>query len=103
MTRHILVERLFLLVVGSVVGFTACQQGPDRQLKMAPASVLPEFAQTAPPVVQEAYRFAVANPEVLSVIPCYCGCGRMGHTSNLGCYVRYRADGSIEFDNHAFG
>ena len=38
-------------------------------------------------VVREAYTFAVAHPEVLTQIPCYCGCGAIGHTSNYACYV----------------
>lgn len=101
MTRHRSME---LVLMGSLMVLGACRGRPEQELKLAPASELPEFVQTAPPVVQEAYRFAVANPDVLSVIPCYCGCGGMGHTSNLSCYVReYRPDGSITFDNHAFG
>jgi hypothetical protein len=71
---------------------------------MAPESALPDFVQDAPPQVKEAYRFAIANPDVLSYIPCYCGCGAVGHQSNRDCYVKeVRPDGSLEFDNHAFG
>ena len=37
-------------------------------------------------------------------IPCYCGCGAMGHTSNYSCYVNGKnADGSTQFDMHALG
>ena len=61
------------------------------------------MVQQAPPTVQEAYRFAVANPEVTSQIPCYCGCGAMGHTSNYTCFVADDRDGQITFDNHALG
>jgi hypothetical protein len=71
---------------------------------MAPESALPASVSRAPAQVKEAYRFAIANPELLSSFPCYCGCGAAGHTSNLQCYVKQvRPDGSIEFDNHAFG
>ncbi len=60
--------------------------------------------RTAPPQVKEAYRFAIANPDVLDAFPCYCGCGQMGHESNLDCYIKeVRADGSLVFENHAFG
>lgn len=76
----------------------------QEQLTLAPESALPDFARDAAPQVQEAYRFAIANPEVLSKFPCYCGCGAMGHQNNLQCYIKeIRADGSIEFENHAFG
>jgi hypothetical protein len=37
-------------------------------------------------------------------IPCYCGCGNIGHTSNYDCYVSDVDDaGNITFDNHALG
>jgi hypothetical protein len=36
--------------------------------------------------------------------PCYCGCGKMGHTSNYSCYVAgVKDDGSIQYDTHALG
>ena len=71
---------------------------------LAPESALPDFVKNAPPPVKEAYRYAIANPTIVSQFPCYCGCGAMGHKNNLDCYIKEtRADGSIEFDNHAFG
>ena len=71
---------------------------------MASESALPDFVRGAPPQVREAYRFAIANRKLLSAFPCYCGCGSVGHKSNLDCYIRnVRPDGTIEFDNHAFG
>lgn len=91
---------LALLTIG------ACQRAGDgsAQLAMAPESALPDFVRSAPTQVREAYRFAIANRELLSAFPCYCGCGSMGHRSNLDCYIKsVRADGSIEFENHAFG
>jgi hypothetical protein len=87
-------------------GLGACQRagGGSVELAMAPESALPEFVRGAPPQVREAYRFAIANRELLVAIPCYCGCGAMGHRSNLDCYIKsVRADGSIEFEDHAFG
>jgi hypothetical protein len=89
------------LVAGACTGATGATQP---ELALAPESALPDFARDAAPQVQEAYRFAIANPEVLSKFPCYCGCGAMGHQNNLQCYIKeIRADGSIEFENHAFG
>jgi hypothetical protein len=65
---------------------------------------MPMDVQSAPEVVRSAYQFAVANPDVLTQLPCYCGCGGMGHTSNYACYVAGESeDGSLEFDNHALG
>lgn len=71
---------------------------------MHPAGELPDFVRAEPVRVQEAYQFAVANPEVLSEVACYCGCGSMGHTSNYSCYVQeMAAGGAIRYDDHAIG
>lgn len=55
---------------------------------LAPESALPAAVRQAPAKVQEAYRFAIANREILRYIPCYCGCGAEGHTSNASCYLK---------------
>jgi hypothetical protein len=93
------------ILVLALLAVVACQRGGgSAELAMAPESALPEFVRSAPPQVREAYRFAIANRELLAAIPCYCGCGAMGHRSNRDCYIKsVRADGSIEFENHAFG
>jgi len=76
----------------------------DHFFPMAPVDGMPAEVQSAPVTVQQAYRFASANPDVMTQIPCYCGCGSMGHTSNYSCYVSsVGADGSITYDNHALG
>lgn len=90
------------LIAGGCGGGSAGSAG--QELTLAPESALPDFVRDAAPQVKEAYRFAIANPEVLKAFPCYCGCGAMGHKNNLQCYIKdIRADGSIEFENHAFG
>lgn len=67
-------------------------------------STLPTEMQNAPTRVREAYQFAVANPDALRNVPCYCGCGAMGHTSNYSCYIKEsKADGTVVFDGHALG
>lgn len=75
----------------------------EQTISMAPLSAMPASVQTAPIVVQESYQFAVANPEILSQLPCYCGCGPMGHTSNYSCYVKEQMGDQITFDDHALG
>jgi hypothetical protein len=71
---------------------------------MAPLSDMPAEVQAAPAVVQQAYQFAAANPDVVQHLPCYCGCGAMGHTSNYACYVAgVGADGRPIYDSHALG
>lgn len=73
-------------------------------LNMASMDHMPSEVHSAPVTVQEAYQFNVANPEIMKEIPCYCGCGAVGHTSNYDCYVSEVDNaGSITFDNHALG
>ncbi len=73
-------------------------------IQMAPLTDMPAEVQTAPVSVQQAYQFAIANPDVLEQIPCYCGCGEMGHTSNYSCYVSdQNPDGSLVYETHALG
>ena len=53
-------------------------------------------------VVRAAYRFAAEHPEVLSYVPCFCGCERSGHRGNEDCFVRERAVNGdvIAWDDH---
>ena len=92
----------------ATLSLSACSPGTPEQVQhtfpMADMAAMPDDVQKAPVVVQDAYRFAVANPDVLTQVPCYCGCGGMGHTSNYACYVAgENADGSFQFDGHALG
>ncbi len=74
------------------------------EFPMAPMSGMPADVQAAPVAVQQAYQFAAANPDVLKALPCYCGCGAVGHTSNYSCYIAGQdPDGTLRFDNHALG
>jgi hypothetical protein len=96
-----------LLIVN--VGLTGCRAegktgAANHAFDMAPLTDMPAEVQQAPVAVQQAYQFAVANPEILEHIPCYCGCGPMGHSSNYSCYVAGTgADGEVVYDNHALG
>jgi hypothetical protein len=67
-------------------------------------AVLPPEVESAPRVVRQAYEFAGAHPELLSRLPCYCGCGGVGHESNYDCYVTAGAfPETITYDLHALG
>ncbi|HEX6270446.1 MAG TPA: PCYCGC motif-containing (lipo)protein [Anaerolineales bacterium] len=93
-----------LIVVITLAGLPACSAQPSASLHMMSMDQMPADVQSAPVSVQEAYRFAAANPDVMENIPCYCGCGNIGHASNYACYVSHvDANGKISFDNHALG
>ena len=96
-----------LTIVLSLLLLTACKSGDYSEkgdFTLAPLGGMPAEVKSAPKTVQQAYQFAVANPDVLKQIPCYCGCGNMGHSSNYACYVSGSdINGSISFDNHALG
>lgn len=52
--------------------------------------------------VRAAYEFAARHPEILSYIPCFCGCQRKGHRSNHDCFVASRDEqGHVTWDAHA--
>ena len=88
-----------------VVPLSACAPAADASaLHMMPMDELPAEVQSAPASVRTAYQFAAANPDVMEDLPCYCGCGGIGHTSNYDCYVaEVAANGKIRFDGHALG
>lgn len=93
-----------LLLVGTLAGCSSAGIASGSAYPMAPLSALPDEVRAAPPVVQEAYQFAVANPETLQQLPCYCGCGDMGHTSNYACYIQDQGENRAPiFENHALG
>ncbi len=104
---------MLLVILAPAVLATGCSSNPATaatntgdmaEMKLAPVSALPQEMQSAPTSVREAYQFAVANPDALKNVPCYCGCGAVGHTSNYSCYVKQaKSDGTVVFDKHALG
>lgn len=103
LSRKLLFGLLISLI--ALASLPACStQSGDVHLNMTSMDQMPAEVQSAPVTVQQAYQFASANPDILKDIPCYCGCGNIGHTSNYSCYVSSVDDkGNITFDNHALG
>jgi hypothetical protein len=61
----------------------------------------PEFVKALPAEWQGAYSFALARPDVLQWLPCYCGCAGIEHRSNLDCFfVRREVKGTYQFEEH---
>jgi hypothetical protein len=92
---------------------SAASQFPDRgpipaDLKPHPQENLPPLnfpgypMARSPEVVRAAYKFAAEHPEILSYVPCFCGCERSGHRGNEDCFVKARdVNGDVvEWEEH---
>lgn len=77
---------------------------PHVQEKLPPLD-MPNYIERPPDVIRAAYRFAAEHPEVLSYVPCFCGCESEGHHANHDCFVRQRAANGdvIAWDDHGTG
>ena len=96
---------LVLIAILLLALLPACSSAaPAAGMALMPMAGLPAQVQSSAASVRTAYQFAAANPDVLKGVPCYCGCGSIGHTSNYSCYVTsVDAQGTLTFDNHALG
>lgn len=102
--KHISIKILLLVTLAGLIAVSCSAQTGGQSYQLAALEELPDEVQSAPVSVQQAYQFAVKNPDVLKAIPCYCGCGGMGHTSNYSCYVaEEKSGGDLVFDGHALG
>jgi hypothetical protein len=98
---------ILILLPVMTIGISACSRAKasdSGELKMGSMEGMPAEVKAAPETVRQVYQFALANPDVMQNIPCYCGCGAMGHTSNYSCYISGQdASGKVTFDSHALG
>jgi len=80
----------------------AAALGPHPQADLPPLPFDPAPPARPAEVVRATYRFAAEHPEVLSYVPCYCGCERSGHRGNEDCFVTARnAKGDVtEWEPH---
>lgn len=74
----------------------------DIQETTSSASILPSFLDNQPQQMKDIYTIAALNADLLSYIPCYCGCGvSAGHKSNKNCFIQtINSDGAIVWDDH---
>src|SRR4051794_13206916 len=80
---------------GSASTAAAADQWETRAPQLTDADIppLPEvpFAPARPmEIVRSVYVFAARHPEVLSHVPCFCGCESRGHKHNDDCFVSAR-------------
>jgi len=76
--------------------------GPHHQDNLPPIPFRGYAPPRPPEVVTAAFHFAAEHPEVLSYVPCFCGCHQSGHKGNHDCFVRSRAANGdvIEWEEH---
>jgi len=72
---------------------------------LPPLPAVPFPAALPMPVVRTVFAFAAEHPEVLSRIPCFCGCQNRGHRHNDDCFVTARdANGRVTaWEPHGLG
>jgi hypothetical protein len=73
---------------------------PTQDQVSAAWAARPDYVSSLPGDWQSAYAFALARPDVLQWLPCYCGCEGQGHRSNLDCFFQRRESGEIVFEEH---
>jgi hypothetical protein len=81
---------------------TLASFGPRKQGNLPPIPFRGYAPPRPPEVIAAAYYFAAEHPEILSYVPCFCGCERSGHQGNHDCFVKSRAANGdvIEWDEH---
>lgn len=90
---------IILILLLASTGLAGCNTEATHGVVMAGMDAMPAPVQRAPKMVRDAYRFAATNADALHQIPCYCGCGAMGHGSNYDCF--WQEDGQV--DTHGLG
>ncbi len=85
----------------------APRRGPVATLASTDLPPLPmvQFPAPRPPeMIRSVYAFAANHPEVLSYVPCFCGCENFGHGDNHDCFVAHRdAEGRVTWEPHGMG
>lgn len=82
---------------------THAEHGDLRQTTEG-ADVLPDFLAEKPENMQTLYQAVAKSKDLLTYIPCYCGCGDtpFEHKSNYECFIHdNETDGAIVWDDHA--
>ncbi|KAB7708993.1 hypothetical protein F9802_02315 [Bacillus aerolatus] len=77
------------------------QPNGDLQETTLSVETMPGFLKDKDDQMKAIYLAAAKNPDVLSSMPCYCGCGdSAGHKSNLNCFVAEMTEEKVVWDDH---
>src|SRR5262245_20425805 len=89
-TRRLAVGAL-VLALGAALSAQSSVVKPHPQANL-PKLDLPAYQLPKPnDRIRAIYKFAAERPDVLSYMPCFCGCEMSGHKSNEDCFVKARA------------
>lgn len=106
MVRSSALAMLMALIIAGTISIVAGTTRPvHRHIPdsvVAPKGVLPSIVHHTSPQARKAYRAALHAPDVLSAVPCTCGClETLGHINNFECYVEgVNSDGSVGYSTH---
>ena len=96
--RHLIKFLVLVSILVIPLALTGCATSSVKGMDM------PDFVRDAPARVKDSYQYATTNPDDLSAVPCYCGCGKMGHKSNLSCFISSGAkEATPVYEPHASG
>lgn len=85
-----------LLSAGILGGFGGSSDTSNDYKAQASSLNLPGYAYSSP-ITLKAYEYTALNPQIIDQVPCYCGCGGLGHMSLKNCFMTDAG----EYDNHA--
>lgn len=84
---------LILFMIGVIsLGFTTgCSSNSEKEevTLHSKHAAMPDYVLKSSAIVQDTYKLAAENPDVLGAVPCYCNCYESaGHTSNRDCFIK---------------
>ncbi len=114
MEEIILKKQVSILLLASLVLAGCSKEVEHKEESAAPVEsaipveitksleILPSFVNGHPDIVALAYKTAAKNQELLTYIPCYCGCGdSIQHKDNLDCFIKeIKENGEVVWDEH---
>jgi len=88
-----------LVLSGCDANLAALRPYTITDTEAAANAVFPDYVTER---VKAPYEFALARPDVLKYLPCYCACGpNLGHASVLSCFiVGGDLENNVHFDDH---
>jgi len=99
---YVIVPVVVIMLIVGVWLLTSSGDSGDPGMVTA-AVELPDWVRQGTSKAQQAYTQAVVHRDELRYIPCFCGCGPIGHQSVADCFVdKVSANGAVTYDTHGF-